>query len=60
MVYNWVKGIDGNGVIVRVIFFDYWKVFDFIDYLILVGKLGRLDLLNNIINWIIDFLFDCF
>ena len=24
----------------------------------MVGKLGRLDLPNNIINWIIDFLFD--
>ena len=58
MVHNWAKGTDGNGATARVILFDYRKAFDLIDHSILVGKLGRLDLPNNIINWIIDFLSD--
>ena len=41
-----------------MILFDYQKAFDPIDHSILVGKLGRLDLPNNIINWIIDCLSD--
>lgn len=31
MIYNWFEVIDGNGVLVWVFFFDYWKVFDLID-----------------------------
>ena len=58
MVHNWAKETDGNGATARVILFDYRKAFDLIDHPILVGKLGRLDLPNNIINWIIDFLSD--
>ena len=56
MVHNWAMGTDGNGVTARVILFDYRKAFDLMDHSIFVGKLGRLDLPNNIINWIIDFL----
>lgn len=58
MVRNWAMGTDGNGATARVILFNYRKAFDLIDHSILVGKLGRLDLPNNIINWIIDFLSD--
>ena len=58
MVHNWAKETDGNGATARVILFDYRKAFDLIDHSILVDKLGRLDLPNNIINWIIDFLSD--
>ena len=60
MVHNWAKGTDENGATARVILFDYRKAFDLIDRSILVGKLGRLDLPNNIINCIIDFLSDPF
>ena len=59
MVHNWTKGTDGNGATARVILFDYRKSFDLIDHSIVVGNLGRLDLPNNVINWIIDFLSDC-
>lgn len=59
MVYYWLKEIDGNGVIVRIVFFDYCKVFDLIDYNIFVYKFIKFDLLNSVINWIIDFLSDC-
>lgn len=59
MLDSWIKVIDGNGFIIRIVFFDYRKVFDFIDYGILVNKLKFLNLLVSIINWVIDFLLDC-
>lgn len=36
MMYNWFVNIDGNGVMVRVVLFDFCKVFDFIDYSVFV------------------------
>lgn len=59
MVYFWVKYIDGIGFIVRVVLFDYWKVFDLIDYVFFVGKLFVLDILVGVLFWIIDFFIDC-
>ena len=54
----WTQGTDGNGATTRVLLVDYRKAFDLIDHLILVNKLCNLDLPNNIVNWIIDFLSD--
>lgn len=56
MFYNWFKEIDGNSVIVRIIFFYLKKVF--MDYRIFVEKLYRLNLFIRIINCIIDFFFN--
>lgn len=36
MVYKWFEVIDVIGVVVRIVFLDYRKVFDLIDYCILV------------------------
>ena len=60
MIHEWAQGTDGNGASTRVLLFDYCKAFDLIDHFILVNKLCNLDLPNNIINWIIDFLSDRF
>jgi len=52
------EGTDGNGATIRTILFDYRKAFDLIDHSILIKKLCQLNVPNNIINWIIDFLSD--
>ena len=56
MLHHWFINTDGNGATIRTILFDYRKAFDFIDYTILVKKLGNLNIPRSIINWIIDFL----
>lgn len=58
MVHNLAKATDGNGALVRVILFDYRKVFDLIDQKLqlLVAKLHTLDIPPEIINWVSDFL----
>lgn len=58
MLDFWLNGIDGNSVIVRIIFFDFRKVFDFIDYIILVEKFFGYDFLREIVLWIVDLLID--
>lgn len=58
MIYLWLKVIDGNGVVVWVFLFDYRKVFDLIDYKILVVKLKMVDIFCSVINWIINFFID--
>ena len=35
---------------------DFSKAFDTIDHVILLPKLKRLTLANNVLNWVIDFL----
>ena len=60
MIHDWTIGTDGNGSTVRSILFDYRKAFDLIDHSILVNKLCNLELPASIINWIIDFLSNCF
>ena len=44
----------------QCVLFNYRKAFDLIDHNILITKLCKLDLPNSIINWIIDFITDCF
>lgn len=56
MLHHWHMSIDGNGVTIRTLLFDYRKAFDLIDHGILVNKLSWLDLPRSVVNWIIDFL----
>lgn len=58
MIYYWVKLIDGNGSITRVMFFDFRKVFDLIDYYVLARKFFSYDILRSVMCWIIDFFMD--
>ena len=60
MIHHWTIETDGIGSTVRSILFDYRKAFDLIDHGILVKKLCNLELPASIINWIIDFLSNCF
>lgn len=59
MLDVWYRGIDGNGVIVRVVLFDFKKVFDLIDYYIFCEKLLYYDFLFWVIYWIKSFFINC-
>ena len=56
MIHKWLEATDGNGVSVRVLFFDYRKAFDLTDHKILVNKLKQVNIPNSVINCVIDFL----
>lgn len=58
MFYYWLCVIDGFGVFVRIVLLDFCKVFDLVDYNILVGKFYIFGVKLIVINWIIDFLKD--
>ena len=60
MLHAWSIGTDGNGTTVRTMLLDYRKAFDFIDHIILIDKLCKLDISRSVVNWIIDFLSDRF
>ena len=47
---------SGHGTKVRVFLFDYRKAFNLIDHGTLVVYLKKIDILNSIANWIINFL----
>lgn len=49
--------MDVNGLIIRIVFLDYWKVFDYdlVDYYLLIVKLCSFGVKLIIVNWIIDF-----
>ena len=54
MTHAGYSATEGNGASVRVILFDFKKVFDLIDHRILVRKLGTYNI--PVISWITDFL----
>ena len=56
MIHRWSIATDGNGAVIRSIYFDYRKAFDFIDHSIFIRKLSKLEIPNSVINWISDFL----
>ena len=56
MIHKGLEATDGNGASVRVLLFDYRKVFDLIDHKILVHKLKQVNIPNSVINWVIDVL----
>jgi len=58
MLHDLTKGADQNGATIRTILFDYREVFYLIDHSILIKKLCKLNVPNNIINWIIEYLSD--
>ena len=47
-----------SGAAVRVVLFDYKKVFDLIDHGILAEKISRLPIPKAVVRWTIDFLLD--
>ena len=58
MLHNWYNDTDGNGSTVRVVLFDFRKVFDLIDHAILMAKLADYELPPWVLDWIADFLTD--
>ena len=52
MIHTWSKYTDGTGSTVRVVVFDFRKAFDLINH----NKLKDLNIPNNIVSWIVDFL----
>ena len=58
MIHECLLATDGNSASVRVFLFDYRKDFDFIDHGALAAKLKEVEVPNNIVNWILDFLSD--
>jgi hypothetical protein len=58
MLHNWTKATDGKGGSIRVVLFDYRKVFDLIDHRLLAEKILLLPIPNSVKNWVLDFLMD--
>lgn len=58
MLYEWFFLIDKLNLVVGIVLFDYKKVFDLVDYILLIVKLFSLGIKLLIVNWIIDFLRD--
>ena len=56
MIHNWSQSTDGSGAAVRIVLFDYKKVFDLIDHGILTEKISRLPIPKAVVRWTIDFL----
>ena len=56
MFHHWSKASDGTGAAVRVVLFDYRKVFDLRDHNLLVQKILGLNIHGCVANWVIDFL----
>jgi hypothetical protein len=52
MILKWKKQTDGSGSMVRVVLFDFKKVFDLIDHVILVDKLTTFEIPKRIIGLI--------
>ena len=46
MIHNWTQATDATGAAVRVVWFDYKKVFDLIDHQILI---------HRFLKWVCDF-----
>lgn len=55
MVQKWLRETDGTGSTVRVLLFDYQKVFDLVDYSTLIERLHQMNMPNSVTNWIYKF-----
>ena len=58
LVYERVSELVDNGEIVDVIYFDYSKVFDIVNHVILLTKLRGIGIDGKILAWISSFLTD--
>ena len=57
-LHFWNKSTDGNDSTIRIMLFDFRKVFDMIDHHILARKLSKYNIPKPILHWILDFLTD--
>ena len=57
-VHNWSKATDDNRAAARVVLFNYWKAFDFVDHTLLVRKVFGLSIPRCVVCWVADFLID--
>ena len=60
MIQQWSQVTDGSGAVVRVVLFDYRKVFDLVDHQILTKKIHNLPIPRKVACWVVDFLMDRF
>ena len=58
MVHNWSNATDGSGAAVRVVLFDYRKVFGFIDHTLLIHKVFSQSIPRSVACWVADLLTD--
>ena len=56
MLHKWYEATDGPGTTVRVLFLDYSKAFDLINYETLIDKLVAMNLPAHIVRWTAAFL----
>ena len=58
MLQKWYEATDVTGNFVRVLFLDYRKALDLINYDILIDTLITMELLANLVRWMAAFLLD--
>ena len=58
MLHKWYEATDVAVNSVRVLFLDYRKAFDLINYYILIDKLVNMELPAHLVRWMAAFLLD--
>ena len=58
MLHKWYESTDVTGNFVRVIFLDYSKGFDLINYDILLNKMTGMEVPAHLVRWMSAFLLD--
>jgi len=56
--HNWLIELEEPGKVVRVLFLDFRKEFDWVDHTILLNKLANMGLPDFLVKWITSFLTD--